>query len=110
MLPSPPGIRITLACGAFGLISTAREPPILTVSSAMAGAHARPASIATAPKQPIHPYLFIFIFSMCRRLLSLFPSRLDAAAGGDRHRHIPDTSQLIMSVKPTPPPNGGTPG
>src|SRR5712671_1510597 len=62
MLPSPPGIRITLACGAFGLISTAREPPILTVSSAIAGAHARPASIAAAPKQSIHPYLLISCF------------------------------------------------
>src|SRR6266550_2535860 len=62
MAPSPPGIRITLARGAFGLISTAREPPILTVSSAMAGAHARPASMAAAPKQLVHPYLVISYF------------------------------------------------
>jgi hypothetical protein len=64
MLPSPPGIKITLARGAFGLISTAREPPILTVSSAIAGAHARPTSIAAAPKQPIHPYLVISYFQV----------------------------------------------
>src|SRR3977135_1612785 len=76
MLPSPPGIKITLARGAFGLISTAREPPILTVSSAIAGAHASPASIAAAPKQPIHRYLVISYFQVLtahRPFLQLSP-------------------------------------
>jgi hypothetical protein len=37
MAPLPPGIRITLARGDAGLMSTAREPPMVTVSSAWAG-------------------------------------------------------------------------
>src|SRR5947208_8502967 len=49
--PSPPGIRITLARGAFGRISTAREPPTLTVSSAMAGEAASAANSVANPKQ-----------------------------------------------------------
>src|SRR6266480_7161151 len=62
MAPSPPGIRITLARGAFGLISTAREPPMLTVSSATAGAQANAASIAASPKQAIRKRFFILLF------------------------------------------------
>src|SRR5260370_20133871 len=59
--PLPPGIRITLARGAFGLISTAREPPMLTVSSASAEPQKRPKSIAAAAKWPIPWCRFIVL-------------------------------------------------
>ncbi len=41
--PSLPGIRITLACGDAGLISTAREPAMVTVSAADEGVMVREA-------------------------------------------------------------------
>jgi hypothetical protein len=47
MAPLPPGIRITLARGDAGLMSTAREPPTLTVSSATAALLTNPSSAAT---------------------------------------------------------------
>src|SRR5438046_7089196 len=94
MSPSPRGIRIILARGAFGLISTACEPPILTVSSAIAGAHARPASIAAAPKEPIHPYPAISSFHVVDGSSAFFvyyPRKLNVGSGslitGSTHRN-----------------------
>src|SRR3954452_281510 len=65
MLPSPPGIRITLARGALGLIRTAREPPMVTVSSARARPDDRPKRATAAAKQRIDPYL-VTSFSLLR--------------------------------------------
>jgi hypothetical protein len=59
--PSPPGIRITLARGAFGFIKTAREPPMLTVSSAKAEPLTRPTSVGTAAKKPVHCCRFMML-------------------------------------------------
>ncbi|HMH70685.1 MAG TPA: hypothetical protein VK554_00015, partial [Bradyrhizobium sp.] len=59
--PLPPGSRITLARGAFGFINTAREPPMLTVSSAKAEPQTRLKSIAAAPNKPIQWCCFIML-------------------------------------------------
>src|SRR6185312_7986067 len=66
MAPLPPGIRITLPCGAFGLISTAREPPMFTVSSAAAGVKAKAVSSAARLKQLIQK-CFVIVFFLKRR-------------------------------------------
>src|SRR6478609_3034533 len=66
MAPLPPGIRITLPCGAFGLISTAREPPMFTVSSAAAGPHANAVRTAARLKQLLQKR-FVIVFFLKRR-------------------------------------------
>jgi hypothetical protein len=61
--PLPPGIRITLARGAAGLINTAREPATFTVSSAKAGGQAKAANVASmaATARPLGKRFMIFL-------------------------------------------------
>src|SRR6478735_7518083 len=97
MAPLLPGIRITLPRGAFGLIKMTREPPISTVSSASAGAPARPTRIAASPKHSIKRRFFITLFPAQKALALWFLARTLIPRGFDHETAVTASQRRVAS-------------